>query len=79
MEILLKTQNITTLDVFLEKLNVFKCSSHFFSSYFVAKTRRKLVFIYLANDVVQNGKKKGGEFTKEFSTVIHNAFIHVME
>ncbi len=37
------------------------------------------MFIYLANDVVQNGKKKGGEFTKEFSTVIHNAFIHVMD
>ena len=45
----------------------------------VAKVRRKLVFIYLANDVVQNGKKKGAEFTKEFSTVIDHAFSHVLE
>ncbi|XP_038070019.1 regulation of nuclear pre-mRNA domain-containing protein 1B-like [Patiria miniata] len=44
-----------------------------------AKTKRKLVFIYLANDVVQNGKKKGAEFTKEFSTIIDHAFSHVLE
>ncbi|XP_022092169.1 regulation of nuclear pre-mRNA domain-containing protein 1B-like [Acanthaster planci] len=44
-----------------------------------AKAKRKLVFIYLANDVVQNGKKKGTEFTKEFGTVIDHAFSHVLE
>ena len=44
-----------------------------------AKPNKKLVFIYLANDVVQNSKKKGSEFTMEFTTVIDRAFTHVVE
>ena len=48
----------------------------FFST---AKEKRKLVFIYLANDVVQNSKKKGSEFTMEFTAVIDRAFVHVAE
>ncbi|XP_050395221.1 regulation of nuclear pre-mRNA domain-containing protein 1B [Patella vulgata] len=35
-----------------------------------AKISKKLVFVYLANDVIQNSKKKGPEFTKDFMTVL---------
>ncbi|XP_055950126.1 regulation of nuclear pre-mRNA domain-containing protein 1B-like [Argiope bruennichi] len=44
-----------------------------------AKASRKLTFMYLANDVIQNSKKKGPEFSKEFSTVLSKAFAHVNE
>ncbi|CAL1284910.1 unnamed protein product [Larinioides sclopetarius] len=44
-----------------------------------AKSNRKLTFMYLANDVIQNSKKKGPEFSKEFSTVLSKAFAHVNE
>lgn len=39
-----------------------------------AKPAKKLTFMYLANDVVQNSKKKGPEFTKEYATVLKKAF-----
>ncbi|XP_061639917.1 regulation of nuclear pre-mRNA domain-containing protein 1B isoform X2 [Phyllopteryx taeniolatus] len=42
-----------------------------------AKTNRKLTFLYLANDVIQNSKKKGPEFTKDFETVLIDACSHV--
>ncbi|XP_019723635.1 regulation of nuclear pre-mRNA domain-containing protein 1B isoform X1 [Hippocampus comes] len=42
-----------------------------------AKTSRKLTFLYLANDVIQNSKKKGPEFTKDFETVLIDACSHV--
>ncbi|CAO1358078.1 unnamed protein product [Diamesa serratosioi] len=35
---------------------------------------RKLVFMYLANDVIQNSKKKGPEFSSSFSTLLTKAF-----
>jgi len=35
--------------------------------------------MYLANDVIQNSKKKGPEFSKEFSTILNKAFAHVYE
>lgn len=35
---------------------------------------RKLVFMYLANDVIQNSKKKGPEYSESFSTIIAKAF-----
>ncbi|KFM69886.1 Regulation of nuclear pre-mRNA domain-containing protein 1A, partial [Stegodyphus mimosarum] len=44
-----------------------------------AKPNRKLTFMYLANDVIQNSKKKGPEFSKEFSNVLSKAFAHVCE
>uniref|UniRef100_A0A8B9FMY6 Regulation of nuclear pre-mRNA domain containing 1A n=1 Tax=Amazona collaria TaxID=241587 RepID=A0A8B9FMY6_9PSIT len=43
----------------------------------VAKPSRKLTFLYLANDVIQNSKRKGPEFTKDFAPVIVEAFKHV--
>lgn len=33
--------------------------------------------MYLANDVIQNSKKKGPEFGKEFETVLPKAFEHM--
>ncbi|KAM4605877.1 regulation of nuclear pre-mRNA domain-containing protein 1B-like [Discoglossus pictus] len=42
-----------------------------------AKTSRKLTFLYLANDVIQNSKRKGPEFTREFENVLLDAFTHV--
>ncbi|MBN3291662.1 RPR1A protein, partial [Polypterus senegalus] len=42
-----------------------------------AKAGRKLTFLYLANDVIQNSKRKGPEFTKDFAPVIVDAFKHV--
>ncbi|KAG8188204.1 hypothetical protein JTE90_021225 [Oedothorax gibbosus] len=44
-----------------------------------AKDARKLTFMYLANDVIQISKKKGPEFSKEFSSVLGKAFAHVCE
>uniref|UniRef100_A0A8C5DAN6 Regulation of nuclear pre-mRNA domain-containing protein 1A-like n=1 Tax=Gouania willdenowi TaxID=441366 RepID=A0A8C5DAN6_GOUWI len=42
-----------------------------------AQVSRKLTFIYLANDVIQNSKKKGPEFTQDFAPVVVDAFKHV--
>lgn len=41
------------------------------------KDNRKLMFMYLANDVIQNSKKKGPEFGKEFESVLPRAFEHM--
>lgn len=41
------------------------------------KDNRKLMFMYLANDIIQNSKKKGPEFGKEFETVLPKAFEHM--
>jgi len=38
---------------------------------------RKLTSMYLANDVVQNSKKKGPEYAKEFGLVLKKAFDHL--
>ncbi|XP_039273789.1 regulation of nuclear pre-mRNA domain-containing protein 1B-like [Styela clava] len=42
-----------------------------------AKTSKKLTFLYLANDILQNCKKKGPEFHKAFGGVLITAFTHV--
>ncbi|XP_015227793.1 regulation of nuclear pre-mRNA domain-containing protein 1A-like [Cyprinodon tularosa] len=42
-----------------------------------AQVSRKLTFLYLANDVIQNSKRKGPEFTQDFAPVIVEAFKHV--
>lgn len=38
---------------------------------------RKLTFMYLANDVVQNSRRKGPEYTKEFGTILLKVFHHL--
>ncbi|KAL7302933.1 regulation of nuclear pre-mRNA domain-containing protein 1B isoform X1 [Trichogramma pretiosum] len=39
-----------------------------------SKDSRKLTLMYLANDVIQNSKKKGPEFGKEFESILPKAF-----
>jgi regulator of Ty1 transposition protein 103 len=43
----------------------------------IAKPNRKLTFMYLANDVIQNSRKKGPEFSKEFGAVLKFSFENV--
>uniref|UniRef100_A0A0K8TRL2 Putative regulator of nuclear mrna n=1 Tax=Tabanus bromius TaxID=304241 RepID=A0A0K8TRL2_TABBR len=40
---------------------------------------RKLTFMYLANDVIQNSKKKGPEYGEEFGRVLESVFLHIAE
>lgn len=40
---------------------------------------RKLILMYLANDVIQNSKKKGPEYGKEFSSTLPQVFKHIGE
>lgn len=42
-----------------------------------AKQAKKLTFMYLANDVIQNSRKKGPEYAKEFGTVLKKAFENI--
>lgn len=42
-----------------------------------ADPSRKLTFMYLANDVIQNSRKKGFEFVREFGNVLPKAFAHI--
>ena len=39
-----------------------------------SKTGKKLTLLYLANDVIQNSKRKGPEFTKDFRLVLADGF-----
>ena len=42
---------------------------------FVSVTpNKRLTFMYLANDVIQNSKKKGPEFTRDFGSILADAF-----
>lgn len=45
----------------------------------LAPKNKKLTFMYLANDVIQNSKKKGPEYGKEFQKVLEKAFHHIGE
>lgn len=40
---------------------------------------RKLIYMYLANDVIQNSKKKGPEYGKEFGCTLPQVFKHIGE
>jgi len=44
-----------------------------------ADESRKLVLMYLANDVIQNSKKKGPEYGQEFGKILVNVFNHITE
>ena len=41
-----------------------------------AKAAKKLTYMYLCNDVIQNSRRKGTEFNKEFVHVLPNAITH---
>lgn len=43
---------------------------------FTARQSKKLTFMFLANDVLQNGKRKGAEFLGEFKHILPSAFQH---
>ena len=62
----------------LRTLSCYQCFKGLYKKYFSPLTTvtppRRLIFIYLANDVIQNSKKKGPEFTKDFGTVLADAF-----
>ena len=45
--------------------------------FFTAKDSKQLTFMYLANDVIQNSKKKGPEYGKEFGEVLVESFKHM--
>uniref|UniRef100_A0A182WAJ8 CID domain-containing protein n=1 Tax=Anopheles minimus TaxID=112268 RepID=A0A182WAJ8_9DIPT len=44
-----------------------------------APSTKKLTFMYLANDVIQNSKKKGPEFGREYEHVLVKAFKNVAQ
>lgn len=44
---------------------------------FTVKDGRQLTFMYLANDVIQNSKKKGPEYGQEFGKVLVESFKHM--
>ena len=39
-------------------------------NFLLAKDSRKLTFIYLVNDVIQNSRKKGPEFRDQFGPIL---------
>jgi regulator of Ty1 transposition protein 103 len=43
---------------------------------FTASAKRKLLFIYLCNDVCQNSRRKGSEFVEAFRSVVPEAIEH---
>ena len=43
---------------------------------FTASAKRKLLFIYLCNDVCQNSRRKGPEFIEAFRNVVPEAIEH---
>ncbi|ENN71434.1 hypothetical protein YQE_11853, partial [Dendroctonus ponderosae] len=44
-----------------------------------AKDTKKLTFMYLANDVIQNSRKKGPEYGNEFGTQLKKAFENISQ
>jgi regulator of Ty1 transposition protein 103 len=43
------------------------------------KPERKLTFIYLANDILQNSRRKGDEYLNEFKPLLNDAFEHTAQ
>lgn len=43
----------------------------------LAQEHRKLTFVYLANDVIQNSRKKSAEFGKSFAPILKKTFEHI--
>lgn len=51
----------------------------FYEVFFIilAKESKQVTFMYLANDVIQNSKKKGPEYGREFGEVLMESFQHM--
>ncbi len=47
-----------------------------FNLFFAGKPPKKLTLLYLANDVVQNSKKKGPDYGRDFKIVLPMAYKH---
>lgn len=45
---------------------------------FPAPKEKKLLFMWLANDIVQISRKKGGEFVREFGKILEPCIVHVL-
>ncbi|CAL8109358.1 unnamed protein product [Orchesella dallaii] len=48
-----------------------------YKEFLKAQEHRKLTFVYLANDIIQNSRKKGGEFGKSFAPILKKMFDHM--
>lgn len=60
-------------------MNLINPNLLFFSQPKAVPQSKKLTFMYLANDVIQNSKKKGPEYGKEFGKILKNVFAHIGE
>ncbi|XP_014667667.1 PREDICTED: regulation of nuclear pre-mRNA domain-containing protein 1B-like isoform X2 [Priapulus caudatus] len=72
-------QSIQTLSLWLihHRKHAKKIVVVWFSELGKAPIARKLTLMYLANDVIQNSKKKGPEFNKAFLDVLAGAVRHI--
>ncbi|XP_031346776.1 regulation of nuclear pre-mRNA domain-containing protein 1B isoform X2 [Photinus pyralis] len=73
------TQSIQTLSFWLihHRKHHVQIVKTWYKELLRAKDSKKLTFMYLANDVIQNSRKKGPEFGKEFAVVLGKAFEHL--
>ncbi|MCL4127120.1 UNVERIFIED_CONTAM: hypothetical protein GTU68_002130, partial [Idotea baltica] len=72
-------QSIQTMSLWLihHKKHAHNIVNIWFKELVKAPDNRKLAFMYLANDVIQNSKKKGPEYNKEFNHRLPKAFKHL--
>jgi len=71
-------QSIQTLSLW--SIHHRKHAKHIVTTWFTelqrVKPKKKMALMYLANDILQNSRKKGPEYSKEFGNVLPNAFTH---
>ncbi|KAK4876620.1 hypothetical protein RN001_009126 [Aquatica leii] len=73
------TQSIQTLSFWLihHRKHYVQIVKTWYKELLRAKDSKKLTFMYLANDVIQNSRKKGPEYGREFGIVLRKAFEHL--
>uniref|UniRef100_T1GBT7 CID domain-containing protein n=1 Tax=Megaselia scalaris TaxID=36166 RepID=T1GBT7_MEGSC len=59
------------------KLQALNSSQQSIQTFLYAPENKKLTFLYLANDVIQNSKKKGPEYGKEFFNCLPRVFTYI--
>ncbi|KAL7636137.1 UNVERIFIED_CONTAM: hypothetical protein RMT77_012894 [Armadillidium vulgare] len=79
LDLNMSQQSIQTLSLWLihHKKHAHNIVNAWFKELVKAPESRKLAFMYLANDVIQNSKKKGPEYNKEFNHRLPKAFKHL--
>ncbi|KAK3873744.1 hypothetical protein Pmani_021326 [Petrolisthes manimaculis] len=72
-------QSIQTVSLWLihHKKHAHTVVNLWYRELITATDSRKLTFMYLANDVIQNSKKKGPEYNKEFGNKLGKVFDHL--